>query len=363
MKFSLQLAIAFLLYPTSGWTQTVWPGDVNDNGIVNEVDLLFLGFAFNQTGSSRTNASTDWQAQTVEIAWEGTFPNGLSFAYADCNGDGIVDEADAAVIQLNLNRTHNDVPLVLDEILEAVFEEDPQFAFLNEDLTVQGGDVVDLNISLGSADQSVDNLRGLAFTVRTDPRFIRTDLTQFELNEVAWIKPFGNENTELILENPEQGKVTVAFAVTDDQAVSGAGLIGTVSIVIVEDIVDFLVQEDTLKVEIDSITVVTDSLKKVPILGASIELEVEGRITSTSNPILDNLKLYPNPTNGWLLLQRNAVEVERVEVVDALGKVVFQENLGKNDFQAFDLQHLPKGTYWLKIITPFGLKNTPFQKL
>jgi hypothetical protein len=364
MKSILFTILSFFIYSTICFSQTIWPGDVNNNGIVNEVDLLYLGFAFDAAGSVRTNASSDWIAQEVLIPWEGSFPNGLSFAYADCNGDGIVDEEDIDIIALNFTNTHNDIPFVIDTILAADPDQDPKFSFLNDDLTVVSGGNIDLNISLGTGAIPVDNLLGLAFNIKVDPRFFQTTQTQFVFDPVSWTKPFGNLNKELILNNADRGKTTVAFTAIDGVSVSGSGLIGTASFVIIEDAVDLLMKEDTLKVAIDSIIMVTDELEKVPILGETVILELEGRITSNSDQaIFDGIKIYPNPTNDWVLLKAKKLEFTQIEVVNHLGQVLLQKKANGNRVEVLNLKQIPNGVYWLRALTNKGIKNSLIQKL
>ena len=363
MKSLLLFAISFLCFSPNCLTQTIWPGDVNNNGIVNEIDLLYLGFAYNEMGSPRTNASSDWIGQELTTEWDGTFPDGLNFAYADCNGDGVVNEVDAKIIETNLTETHDDVPFIADDILTAIPNIDPSFTISSPSFEVPSGGSIDLDINLGSDISPVENLLGVAFTISVDPRFFKTDRTKFELDPVAWISPFSNENTSLVLNNEAEGKITFTFTATDKKPVSGGGLIGKVSFVLIEDIVDFLVKEDTLKVAIDSITIVTDNLEKTPAVGACAELEVIGRTTSTYNPILDKIKFYPNPTNGWLLLKSKEVAIEKVELVNTLGQVVYQKQLTNSTFQSLDLQTVPEGMYWLRMITELGTKSTPIQRL
>lgn len=71
-------------------------------------------------------------------------------------------------------------------------------------------------------------------------------------------------------------------------------------------------------------------------------------------PLDKEFSVYPNPTNGVLNLSYRAQEDAQVElsVVDALGRVVFNENRmmqgGHNDL-ALRLKHLPAGSYMLRI--------------
>jgi hypothetical protein len=79
----------------------VWPGDANNDGIANAVDVLPLGLYYNETGPPRTSQGCFWECK---IATEWT-PN-PNVTYADCNGDGIVNAADVLCIGLNYNKTH-----------------------------------------------------------------------------------------------------------------------------------------------------------------------------------------------------------------------------------------------------------------
>ncbi len=79
----------------------VWPGDTNNDGLVNQSDVLPIGLCWAQTGPARNNGSCAWQGQPV-TPWSN--PN---CAYADANGDGVVDQADVLCIGLNWGRTHS----------------------------------------------------------------------------------------------------------------------------------------------------------------------------------------------------------------------------------------------------------------
>jgi len=78
----------------------VWPGDTNNNGLVDQGDVLPLGLYWNQTGPAREDRSIQWSAQsatpwTIEAA-----------TYADADGNGEVNEADVLPIGFNWGKTH-----------------------------------------------------------------------------------------------------------------------------------------------------------------------------------------------------------------------------------------------------------------
>ena len=79
----------------------VWPGDTDNNGIVNQADVLPIGLNWNRTGPARQNATINWVGQ-VATPW-----TPQASTYADANGSGNVNQADVLPIGLNWNRTHS----------------------------------------------------------------------------------------------------------------------------------------------------------------------------------------------------------------------------------------------------------------
>jgi hypothetical protein len=80
----------------------VFPGDANNDGIVNEVDVLPLGVYWRMQGLSRpVEDPTEWGIQPA-YTWED-----MGATYADCNGDGEVDEKDLRVIEWNWGLAHD----------------------------------------------------------------------------------------------------------------------------------------------------------------------------------------------------------------------------------------------------------------
>ena len=96
-----------ILHPQDLWVtvlkrrDVVWPGDTDNNGIVNQADVLPVGFYWHSAGPRRKLATLDWQAQTA-ILWPET-----TATFADADGGGKVNEADVIPIGLNWGRTHD----------------------------------------------------------------------------------------------------------------------------------------------------------------------------------------------------------------------------------------------------------------
>lgn len=70
-----------------GQTVSVWPGDTDNDGGVDEQDVLPVGMHYGETGPART-LPTDFAASSV-VPWS---PEEAT--YADANGTGAVDQND-----------------------------------------------------------------------------------------------------------------------------------------------------------------------------------------------------------------------------------------------------------------------------
>ena len=79
----------------------VYPGDTNNDGVVNEVDVLPLGIHWLMSDSSRDSTGIEWAVKPVKYPWAER-----AATYADANGDGIVDIQDLDAIRQNWDSTH-----------------------------------------------------------------------------------------------------------------------------------------------------------------------------------------------------------------------------------------------------------------
>ncbi len=79
----------FVFYTGPG----VYPGDTDNDGVVNETDVLPLGRFYRESGPARENPQPGFTLQPAE-AW----PQSRAMTYADANGDGVIDSMDICPI-------------------------------------------------------------------------------------------------------------------------------------------------------------------------------------------------------------------------------------------------------------------------
>ncbi len=102
--------------------QAIYPGDANDDGLVDVRDVLPIGQYFGTIGPVRTGGSLTWQAQDLVDPWAPT-----AAAFADCDGNGTVAAADVQGILTNWGRTRAgiappaiDPKMVCEDLLAAI---------------------------------------------------------------------------------------------------------------------------------------------------------------------------------------------------------------------------------------------------
>lgn len=90
---------SFYLTVTGEAEFIVWPGDANNDGVVDEADVLALGMHWGKTGEARPAASIQWAPQLAQ-AW-----SDRPATFADTDGDGRVDHNDLRAISHNFGKT------------------------------------------------------------------------------------------------------------------------------------------------------------------------------------------------------------------------------------------------------------------
>ncbi|MEA2063413.1 MAG: FlgD immunoglobulin-like domain containing protein [Gemmatimonadota bacterium] len=96
VDMSLESSAIATVSPSYKW---VWPGDADNDGYVDQADILPIGVYWHDSGYERCNASRWWFAQAC-FKWETP-----AATYADCDGNGFIDQADVLPIGINWHKS------------------------------------------------------------------------------------------------------------------------------------------------------------------------------------------------------------------------------------------------------------------
>lgn len=132
----------------------VWPGDTNNDGVVDANDLLPIGQFFGFEGPAREDRSLNWEMKNA-IPWDE-----VAATWADATGDGKINQNDVLPIGLNFDFTHdgNGVEKSGNSLLASDQNDLPAV----EIPQAGAGQTFTLTLTLGSEDEPVDELLGIS---------------------------------------------------------------------------------------------------------------------------------------------------------------------------------------------------------
>lgn len=349
MKAHYLAAVVFgLLFFQPLAAQSVWPGDVNNNGVVNGMDLLYWGTAVGSTGPQRAEVSTEWQAQPLPALWAQNFPDGVNYAYADCDGNGVVDDDDYDdAIEDNFGLTHGTV--TPDTYANAAPGTAPRLRLTPDAEIVQEGALVNIDLSLDDSAQPIEDFYGIGLKLSYTRELLEEDDgPDFDLVENSWLNADGSEIEEIYIDNEDQGLAELAITRTNRQGVPvGPEAFGRFSIVI-EDIIVGL-ETDTFILRIDSVRVINADLESIPVTPDTARIVISRNeiVSSGHTPAGQSFRVYPNPAGRELYVETQ-LPLRDFQLTDNLGQSISLE-AQRIDRNLYYLRRpeLPGGVYWL----------------
>ena len=333
----------------------VFPGDANRNGTVNIFDVLNIGLGFNATGENRPNAVIAPFLQ-ASFDWDLTTFFNLNFKHIDCNGDGTVDENDFTAISQNYQPINENESFVENTNLPAI-----SLNFLTDTLFVspeQTEVTIPAQISLANENLPINDFYGMALAFDYNSSLVRD--IKIAYNETSFIGP---SETVLVRDRLLTNEQEYGLAITrnDQQGVTGAGEIGTVSFILELDIIGG--RMEVLEIDIKDILTVDSNGVEIPISvtddTSSIVIVLDENVAvSTEEKLAENqFQIYPNPTQHELFIDlAKSVNLKnsKVQIFNTLGQIVLNQILEKNQTTLYT-NALNSGVYWVKIYTEQGV--------
>tara|TARA_B100000683_G_scaffold258456_1_gene281228 strand:+ start:474 stop:2099 length:1626 start_codon:yes stop_codon:yes gene_type:complete len=332
----------------------VWPGDANDDGIVNIWDPLNVFAYLGDTGPSRDTISMNWQAYSA-YSWGSSIPE---LAHADCDGDGIVTDHDLEAITDNYTKVHNKLGHTVSQsnfklasTLNGVFVDD----------TVYDQSTLFLEIFLGDSLNPSDAISGLAFSLLYDPSVIVDTSIVFQMPQSTL---FGFACSDFSMSMPSVGQYDLAVGRIDGEDSVAGGLVGRIRMGL-ENVIAFgSVQTDTFFVSFANVKVVDGALNDVPVnaIGDSVFI-IEPPLTQTENIEGIGLSFYPNPINDFFYVKAEGEEIKRLNIYNPTGSLMHSQFSSFYSKEKIDVNSWPKGLYIIELQSGKSYYKKKFVKL
>ena len=327
----------------------VWPGDTNSDNVASHIDLLSIGLTYEFTGPTRMGTNSEWSG-FISPNWGGSFADGLNHKHADANGDGIVGALDEDVLEQNYGLVHG--PIEPFEALPYTDLDPPVFMDIDDLDELSAGSTVEIPIIAGTADQIIEDIYGLAFTLELDPEIFTMGAVEI-VYPTSWFGEPGINTTHIHRVYPD-GQLEVALTRTDHNNVSGFGPIMYLRIIIddiagVNEIPTTLVVNDIMAINHDEERLVLRPGITTALI-TSIKEEMDRDILAST------FGIYPNPTQD-IVYFKNAYNMppNRLDLFTATGQRLTSV---KNPGMEFDFSAYPAGVYMIQ----FHIEGKIFSK-
>jgi|GEM_PF-6746512 len=324
------------------WTATssdVWPGDVNSDGTADVWDFLDLGVANGTTGPARPSANISWTAQYM-APWPTSFLSGIDHKHGDCDGNGTIDLNDSTAIVANYGLTHNKT--------SSTHNNGVPLTFVVPD-SANGGDTISVEIWLGAPGNPVTNAYGLAFAMQYDSSQVKTGKIH-SIHEPSWLGTPGVDLVRLEHDN-EIGRFDVAITRYDGMPMSGNGRIGSIDIVLVDNLGKTSL-DAALLLDFIFPTLIDADGKRIDVSAQRLTVGIE-----SLSPAIDQILIFPNPATSFSQISAKGVngkeQATALEIINLQGQSLYQKSVSGRTI--LDASQFPNGQYILLIHTENGI--------
>ncbi len=285
----------------------VWPGDANNDGLVNNHDFLSIGVGYDYTGDTRWQASLDWEEQAIPD-WDGNFEDGDNHKHADCNGDGVINHDDMLAIVSNYSFVHGKTGDEESDEPETVI----YFETINE--TINANDTVFMRIMLGSEEYPAEDIYGISFSVNYDSTMVVEN--SFEVDwEGSWLTE-GTTDISYFNNFIDDQQLDFAHGRTDHEEVSGIGQVGTLSFTITS--VDNLIGKTeegiaSLVMDFNSILAIDHLENEIIVYGEADTTEIVGIEDFVYLDNNEKIEFYPVPSQDVLFIESTDINLKEID--------------------------------------------------
>jgi hypothetical protein len=347
MKQLLKIWLTLLLpFGISAQTIFVWPGDANNDGVVNNLDILNVGSAFSKQGNARNILQLNW-AEAEVLKWNDTLPNGLNLGYVDCSGNGFVNIEDAYAIELNYGETNSNFNGL--NFTQGTIN-DPLLTVVATDSFWQPGDTTLLTVFINQADS--DSIYNIAFTLNYDTALIQ----QASVNMLPHPQFGGGGRQPIFVQKnyDDNGFIEFGISRTNNKNHGGSLAIASASFIIEDNLIGKSFLDVAGAFHLSNIRMHNKDLQELPVMGDTVSAKI---ITTISEKKLaQQVSIYPIPANDKIFIDfKKEIDVKEIQLIDMNGRINNTDFTIVGNSAMLDFAPMAKGIYMLKLITHNGV--------
>lgn len=340
-------------YGSSG---TVWPGNTNNDSIVNAADVLVVGLHNGATGTPRALQGNTWAGHTA-TDWGQLQSNGNDLKHADSDGNGVIDAADTVAIALNFGHTEYYPIMAIENDQRNILP--PLFMNFSA-ASYAPGAWVDADIILGDTASTPMIAYGIAGQIGIPLQYIMPGTIQI-WPVSSWLVPSPVDGIGLTRADTTFGNAHFGITRMDHIDASGAGTIAKLRF----KLVPIVPQLTTIYLPFAYDTAVTANSSGVPLNASTGSFMIDPVLHAGESAATAGWSIYPVPARDYCMVAFSAGANEKctLKLRNNLGAVVKtqQEVTNKTGSQAvaFSLQGIAAGVYYLEVTSQNATRYLP----
>ena len=323
----------------------VWPGDVNRDGAVNITDVLPVGYSTGVVGSERDNVAEEWSGQ-YGSDWESNQgASSINEKHVDTDGDGIVTGQDTIAVNANYGKYNNVTPTPI-----AYLENVPLY-FVPLTLNPGPGDLVEIEIVLGSASNPAYDMYGMTFSVGYNTELVEEGTMDVQFYDKNWME-YNSPMMSMVKDISGESKIDVAYTRTSEVSSSGYGVVGKLSFIVIDNI-DFRLEQyiDFNLIHLNQPVTMNSAGQYVMAQGEDLTMKI-GFEPNNGLSGQDLLIAYPNPVADRLKIHLNGQdEIEQLRVFTHTGELVYDSGRITTNHIEIDVSEYHDGMYIINALT------------
>lgn len=320
---------------------SVWPGDTDQNGVVDHLDLLPIGIAFNQTGTPRNNPTTTWKPQVADT-WRMLLPNtNQDLMHIDADGNGKIEVQDTLPVVQNWGRKKSEI--LFQPSGGELRSADRPSLFIAVDTLAANSEQM-LPIHLGDASNKVEGAYGLAFSMTYDPTKLDASRVYPAFRE-SWLGKINQDLLVLWRNYPKANRIDVAMTRIDGKNIAGFGKVLALKLNLAKA---NLTENTNLALQFSNVKLINKDNQPIPIaVKPNEQVAIKPVVTGVYNLSLESkIKIFPQPSKGKITVQTDHFTVELAELIDQRGQVI---SVIQQPKQELSWDSLSPGVYFLRI--------------
>ncbi len=337
----------------------VWVGDFNGDGRVSVRDILALGRYMGLGGAEREDIDLPYRSGQHAADWFYSQNNGVNLKHIDANGDGLITSDDMESIVENYGLHHEFVPR------DVLGSKDISFSLHNPQPEYEPGDLLVIDIALGTPQVPAEDISGLVFGLNINPQIFDSSSLEVVFDPNSWFTK-GNSNINLY-QQPQHGQVEAALSlvssiVVDEldgfrpNTVSGEGIFGQILFIVVDELDGFKsnLPYHVSRIHAHGIEIEDVDGLRYQLPDSYLDIKINKTITAPL-PTEDKLILYPNPAQDRVILHFNGRNtILDYSVFDAMGQVITVRNDVNAQTDVINTSSYAEGIYVVKVTTNQG---------